>query len=158
VLIFSSYQYHIHLHLHLHLYLQAELRDESAKNGSLAQELSVLKELADVGNSEMQERVSYVERERGRERSRLEGQLTDVKEQLRQQVEQKQQRDQLTATIEQQLSREREAKFAAMQVSASVNSLCVNSRCECLCVSLPRTNHLLSPPHTPSDNAAPARR
>ena len=95
--------------------LQAELRDESAKNGNLSQELSVLKELADVGNSEMQERVAYVERERGRERSRLEGQLTDLKEQLRQQLEQKQQRDQLTATIEQQLSREREAKFAAMQ-------------------------------------------
>jgi chromosome segregation ATPase len=95
--------------------LQAELREESSKNSNLSQELSVLKDLAEVGNTEMQERVNYVERERARERNRLEGQLTDVKEQMRQAVEQKQQRDQLMATIEQQLTREREAKFQAMQ-------------------------------------------
>jgi len=95
--------------------LQVELREESAKNSNLTQELAVLKDLAEVGNVEMQERVNYVERERTRERSRLEGQLADVKEQLRQQVEQKQQRDQLMATIEQQLTRERESKFAALQ-------------------------------------------
>ena len=95
--------------------LQVELREESSKNANLSQELAVLKDLAEVGNGEMQERVNYVERERTRERSRLEGQLTDVKEQLRQQVEQKQQRDQLMSTIEQQLTRERESKFAALQ-------------------------------------------
>ncbi len=95
--------------------LQVELREESAKSTSLAQELAVLKDLAEVGNGEMQERVNYVERERTRERARLEGQLADVKEQLRQQVEQKQQRDQLMSTIEQQLTREREAKFTALQ-------------------------------------------
>lgn len=95
--------------------LQAELREESNKNGILSQELSVLKDLAEVGSTEMQERVNYVEREKTRERTRLEGQLSDVKEQLRQQVEQKQQRDQLMSTIEQQLTREREAKFAALQ-------------------------------------------
>ncbi len=95
--------------------LQTELREESSKNANLAQELSVLKDLADVGNTEMQERVNYVERERGRERSRLEGQLSDIKEQLRQQLEVKQQRDQLMNSVEQQLTREREAKFAAMQ-------------------------------------------
>jgi len=95
--------------------LQVELREEVNKNTVLSQELAVLKELAEVGSGEMQERLNYLERERQRDRNRLEGQLADVKEQLRQQVEQKQQRDQLMSTIEQQLSREREARFTALQ-------------------------------------------
>lgn len=95
--------------------LQGELRDEANKNKVLMQELTVLKDLAEVGSSEAQERLHYVERERLRDRARLEGQLADIKEQLRQQAEQKQQRDQLMTTIEQQLAREREARFAAMQ-------------------------------------------
>lgn len=95
--------------------LQAELREEVNKNTVLTQELAVLRDLAEVGSGEMQERLNYLERERTRDRNRLEGQLADVKEQLRQQVEQKQQRDQLMATIEQQLSREREARFSALQ-------------------------------------------
>merc|ERR1711998_727544 len=94
--------------------LQIELREETNKNSSLMQELNVLKDLAEVGSTEAQERVQYVERDRARERARLEGQLQDLKEQLRQQTEQKQQRDQLMATIEQQLSRERESKFNAV--------------------------------------------
>ena len=95
--------------------LQAELREESKKNATLSQELNVLKDLSEVGNTEMQEKVSYIERERTRERSRLEGQLSDAKEQLRQMVEQRQQRDQLMLTTEQQLNREREARFTALQ-------------------------------------------
>lgn len=95
--------------------LQVELREETNKNSTMTQELSVLKELAEVGSAEAQERVQYVERDRARERSRLEGQLQDLKEQLRQHAEQKMQRDQLMATIEQQLSRERESKFNALQ-------------------------------------------
>lgn len=95
--------------------LQVELREETNKNATVTQELSVLKELAEVGSAEAQERVQYVERDRARERTRLEGQLQDHKEQLRQHAEQKMQRDQLMATIEQQLSRERESKFNALQ-------------------------------------------
>ncbi len=95
--------------------LQVELRDETNKNKALLQELTVMKDLIEVGSTESQERLHYVERERLRDRARLEGQLTDIKEQLRQHSEQKQQRDQLMATVEQQLTREREARFAAMQ-------------------------------------------
>jgi plectin len=95
--------------------LQVELREETNKNKALLQELTVMKDLIEVGSTESQERLHYVERERLRDRARLEGQLTDIKEQLRQHSEQKQQRDQLMTTIEQQLSREREARFSAMQ-------------------------------------------
>ena len=95
--------------------LQVELREETNKNKALLQELTVMKDLIEVGSTESQERLHYVERERLRDRARLEGQLTDVKEQLRQHSEQKQQRDQLMTTVEQQLTREREARFAAMQ-------------------------------------------
>ena len=59
--------------------LQAELREEVIKSAALAQELSVLKELAESGSGEMQERVNYVERERTRDRLRLEGQLSGQK-------------------------------------------------------------------------------
>lgn len=95
--------------------LQSELRDETNKSKALMQELNVVKDLVEVGSTEAHERLHYVERERLRDRARLDGQLTDVKEQLRQQSEQKQQRDQLMATIEQQLGRERDARFLAMQ-------------------------------------------
>jgi len=95
--------------------LGLDLREETNKNKVLHQELSVLQSLAEAGSSEAQERVNYVERERIRDRNRLEGQLADVKEQLRQQMEQKQQRDQLLSTVEQQLGRERDARFTALQ-------------------------------------------
>ena len=73
-----------------------------------------------MGSTESQERLHYVERERQRDRTRLEGQLADAKEQLRQQSEQRQQRDQLLATVEQQLQREREGRFSAMQKQRSL--------------------------------------
>ena len=53
--------------------LQVELREETSKNATMTQELSVLKELAEVGSAEAQERVQYVERDRARERARLGG-------------------------------------------------------------------------------------
>ena len=61
--------------------LQVDLREETSKNSTLMQELNVLKDLAEVGSTEAQERVQYLERDRARERSRLEGQLQDLKEQ-----------------------------------------------------------------------------
>ena len=107
--------------------MQVSLREESQKNAALTEEVSVLRELVESGGGEAEQRIQLVERERSKERLRLEGQLQDAREQLKLALEQKHQRDQQIQLVESQLTQERESRFACQQRLRNVEEDAQNS-------------------------------
>lgn len=63
--------------------LQAQLADESARNNSQQQELAVLRDLLDNGG-EAQQQLQQMESERNKDKMRYEGQISELKEKIRQ--------------------------------------------------------------------------
>ena len=95
--------------------LQRELRGESSKNTSLIEEVSVLRDLVESGGGEAEKRLKHVEKERGKEKQRLETALADTKEQLNSAKEAVAQLHHQVTALRQELSAERELKVSTDQ-------------------------------------------
>lgn len=95
--------------------LQKELREESSKNSSLTEEMAVLRELVENGGGEAEERLARVEKERAKEKQRLESSLSDTKEQLNGANEAIVQLQHQVSSLKEELSAERELKTSTQQ-------------------------------------------
>ena len=95
--------------------LQRELREESSKNAALREELCVLRDLVETGGSEAEERLKHVEKERSKEKLRLETSLADMKDQLHGAKEGMAQLTHQVAALREELSAERELKISSQQ-------------------------------------------
>jgi hypothetical protein len=93
--------------------LQKELREESAKNAALSSEIEVLRELAESGGGEAEERLARSERERAADKHRLESLASDLKDQLSATNESNIQLQQQLAASKQETANERDFRSKA---------------------------------------------